>query len=49
MDPRHWTLYLAPGTCAQATHIALCEAQAPVQLGGWTSPAASSAARPFWP
>lgn len=32
MDPRNWTLHLAPGTCAQAVHIALCEAGAPVRL-----------------
>lgn len=27
-----WTLYLAPGTCAQAVHIALREAAAPLRL-----------------
>ncbi|MCA6215126.1 glutathione S-transferase [Ideonella sp. B7] len=27
-----WTLYLAPGTCAQAVHIALCEAAVPLRL-----------------
>jgi glutathione S-transferase len=28
----NWTLYLAPGTCAQAVHIALHDADAPHQL-----------------